>query len=153
MLVCAGVVSLAGIAPPRAVGRAIPAAGRVIADRTISLNETARLRLTSRHGLHLNEEGTAGGTIHGKIYIHIAQGAQNSATVELNFYPPGGSLSGGGSAAYRVAGGYAKFSGSVSITRGTGRYAHASAHNLRFTGTIQAPSEAINVRLSGTLHY
>lgn len=119
----------------------------------MQLDETAHLHLTSRHGPRLNEQGTADGTIHGTIYIHIVQGSGNSAAVELNVYPQGSSLSGSGSATYRIAGGYAKFAGTVSITRGTGRYAHARAHDLQFTGAIQASTEAINVRLSGTLHY
>jgi hypothetical protein len=121
--------------------------------RTVNLDETAHLHLTSRRGPRLNEEGTADGTIHGAIYIHVVQGSGDSATVDLNVYPPGSSLSGSGSATYRIAGGYAKFAGTVSITRGTGRYAHASAHGLRFTGAIQASTEAIDVRLSGALHY
>src|ERR1700727_1174478 len=46
------------------------AAPRAVAARTISLNETGSLHRTSSSGLKLNEQGTASGTIRGKIFIH-----------------------------------------------------------------------------------
>ncbi len=39
--------------------------------RTLVLSESGRLHLTSHHGFHLNEQGTASGTIRGSIYIHL----------------------------------------------------------------------------------
>ncbi len=129
------------------------AAAGARAARTVTLSETGRLHLTSSHQLHLNEVGSASGTIRGQIYIHLNVSSQHSVSAEVNIYPGGGSLSGDGSASYHVVGGYADFSGSLSITRGTGTYAHANARDLRFTGSIQRSNDAVQVKLSGTLRY
>jgi hypothetical protein len=121
------------------------------AARSISLSESGHLHLTSKHGFTLNEEGSATGTIRGTIYIHLHIVANSRVTAEVNIYPHGGSLSGQGSASYHVNGGYAYFSGSLSIARGTGNYGHAHASELRFTGTIQRRNDAVTVMLSGRL--
>jgi hypothetical protein len=127
-----------------------PVAG---AARTLSLHESGRLHLTSHSGLTLNEQGTATGTIKGTIYIHLDVASQTHVTAEVNIYPSGGSLTGHGSAHYEVGGSYASFSGTLSISRGTGTYAHAHASNLRFTGSIKRVNDATTVAVSGPLSY
>ncbi len=124
---------------------------RARAARTVSLHETGRLHLTSKHGFTLNEQGSATGTVRGTIYIHLHLVSNNKVTAEVNIYPRGGSLSGAGSARYGVIGGYAAFTGTLAIERGTGRYAHAHASRLSFTGTIQRRNDAVTVQLSGPL--
>ncbi|HWY18257.1 MAG TPA: hypothetical protein VNY27_06045 [Solirubrobacteraceae bacterium] len=121
------------------------------AARTISLNESGRLHLTSHHGFHLNEQGAASGTIRGSIYIHLNVSSTNRVSAEVNIYPSNGSLTGYGTAGYHPNGGVATFSGSLSISRGTGAYARAHASHLRFSGTIQRSNDATTVRLSGPL--
>jgi hypothetical protein len=122
------------------------------ASRTVMLNESGHLHLTSKHTITLNEQGTASGTIKGTIYIHLRiANNHGGVTAEVNIYPSGGSLSGSGLASYHVNGAYAVFSGSLAITRGTGGYAHARASSLRFTGSIQRRSDAVSVQLSGPL--
>jgi hypothetical protein len=123
------------------------------AARTISLNESGRLHLTSHHGFHLNEQGTASGTIRGSIYIHLNIASTNRVTAEVNIYPSNGSLSGTGSAAYHPNGGVASFSGTLKISHGSGAYGRAHASSLRFTGTIQRSNDATTVHLSGPLSY
>jgi len=122
-----------------------------VAARTISLNETGHLHLTSHHGFKLNEQGTASGTIRGSIYIHLNVTSTNRVTAEVNIYPHNGSLTGYGTASYRSNGGQATFSGTLSISRGTGSYAHAHASRLSFTGTIQRSNDATTVHLNGKL--
>jgi hypothetical protein len=129
---------------------ASPSAG---AARSVSLNESGRLHLTSKQGFTLNEQGSASGTITGTIYIHLHLTSTSKVTAEVSIYPSGGSLSGNVSAAYRVEGGVAAFTGTLSITRGSGKYAHARASALRFTGTIQRRGDAVSVRVSGPLSY
>lgn len=121
--------------------------------RTVSLNESGRLRLTSKKGFTLNERGSASGTITGSIYIHLHLVSSSKVTAEVNIYPREGSLTGSGSASYHVVGGYAAFSGTLSITRGSGKYARARASGLRFTGTIQRRDDSVSVQLSGPLSY
>jgi hypothetical protein len=134
-----------GLAP---AGAAKPVAS---ASRTLTLNESGRLHLTSKQGFTLNEQGSASGTITGSIYIHLHLSSTSKVTAEVSIYPSGGSLSGNGSATYRVEGAYAVFTGTLAITRGSGKYAHARASALRFTGTIQRRGDAVTVRLSGPL--
>ncbi len=132
-----------------AVACATPSAAQA---RVMSVSESAHLHLTSKHGFTLNEEGATGGTIKGTIYIHLhIANNQGGVTAEVNIYPHGGSLAGEGSASYRVEGAQATFSGRLSITRGTGSYAHAHGSNLRFTGTIERRNDAVAVQLSGQL--
>ena len=121
------------------------------AARTISLNDSGRLHLTSHHGFHLNEQGTASGTIDGSIYIHLNVSSTNRVTAEVNIYPSNGSLTGEGTAAYHSNGGKASFSGTLSISRGTGSYSGAHASNLSFSGTIQRSNDATTVHVSGPL--
>jgi hypothetical protein len=129
-----------------------PARGiRSFAARTISLHETGHLHRTSSSGLRLNEQGSASGTIHGTIYIHLDVVSPSRVTAEVNIYPSGGSLTGSSSASYHVNGGTASFSGKLSIKRGTGSYAHAHGSGLSFSGTIQRLSGSVTVQLSGNM--
>jgi len=119
--------------------------------RSLALKEEAKLHLTSKTGFTLNEQGVVVGTVKGTIYIHLRLTSNSSVVSEVNIYPPGGSLSGLGSASYHVDGGFAVFVGGLAVTRGTGSYAHAHGSDLRFTGTIQRRGDAVAVQLSGLL--
>jgi hypothetical protein len=121
--------------------------------RTVNLAESAHLRRTGPpNGVHLNERGTASGTINGTIYIHLRV-YEHHVSAEVNIYPHGGSLTATGSASYHVNGGFAPFSGTITVVRGTGTYAHAHSSALRFTGSFQRTNDAVTVQLSGRLSY
>jgi hypothetical protein len=132
-----------------AVGVSSAATGR--AARTFSLTETGHLRLTSKHGFTLNEQGTATGTISGTIYIHLHIVSTNRVTAEVNIYPRGGSLTGEATASYHPAGAVATFSGKINIVRGSGGYSHARGSGLSFTGTVRRIDDAVTVRVSGRM--
>jgi hypothetical protein len=119
--------------------------------RTFSLSDVGRLHLTSKHGFTLNEQGSASGTISGTIYIHLSIVSTNRVTAEVNIYPSGGSITGHASASYHPSGEVARFNGTVSIVRGTGRYRHASGSGLSFTGTVQRENDAVTVHVSGRM--
>jgi hypothetical protein len=123
------------------------------AARTLTLNEVGHLRLRSHHGFTLNEQGSASGAIAGTIYVHLNVVSASRITAEVNIYPTGGSLTGHASASYQVKGAYASFLGTMSIARGTGRYAHARAGGLRFAGAIKRIDDAVTVEVSGKLLY
>jgi hypothetical protein len=149
----AAVGLLAAAACTLALGAGGASGATARAARTTTLNESGRLHLTSHHGFHLNEQGTASGTIKGSIYIHLNVSSTNRVTAEVNIYPSNGSLTGSGSANYRSEGGEATFSGTMSISRGSGTYARAHASNLSFSGTIQRSNDATTVHVSGPLSY
>jgi hypothetical protein len=119
--------------------------------RTISLNDTGQLHLTSHHGFTLNLQGTASGTVHGTLYIHLDVASTNHVTAEVNIYPSDGSVTGNATAAYHVHGATASFAGTMNITRGTGSYSHAHGSSLSFTGTIQRSNDATNVQVKGSV--
>jgi hypothetical protein len=142
-LVCAGLAVFAG---PIAAGAATARTARIV-----SLDDSARLHLTSHHSFTLDEQGSASGTIAGTIYIHLNVVSTNRVTAEVNLYPSGGSITGSASASYRPSGGVASFNGTMSITRGTGRYGGARGSGLSFTGTVQRSNDAVTVRVSGRM--
>jgi hypothetical protein len=135
--------AFAGTTPSRATSA--HAAG------TLSLNETGHLHLTSHHGFTLNEQGSASGTISGTIYIHLNIVSVNRVTAEISIYPSGSSITGSATASYHPAGSVASFSGTMSVSRGTGHYRGAHGSGLSFTGTVQRSNDAVTVHVSGRM--
>jgi hypothetical protein len=133
------------LAPGASQARAAVASGA----RVLSLNENGSLHLTSRRGFTLNEQGLASGTVRGAIYVHLSIVSSSRVTAELNIYPSGGSITARGSASYHKERINARFSGSISIERGTGSYAHARGSGLSFSGTIQRSNDAVTVHVAG----
>jgi hypothetical protein len=119
------------------------------AGRTFSLNESGNLRLTSKEGFTLNERGIASGSVKGTIYVHLTIVSTSRVKAEVSIYPPGGSITGYASASYAKGSSMATFSGSMSISRGTGSYGHAHGSGLSFSGTIARSNDAVTVRVSG----
>lgn len=144
---CATGLWTVAIAPGPSVARAEHSPAR--STRTLTLNERGRLRLTSRHGFTLNEQGTATGTLAGSIYVHLKIVSTSQVLAEVSIYAHGGSVSCHARASYRRGTATASFAGALSIDSGTGSYAHARGANLSFSGTIQRSNEAIAVYVSG----
>jgi hypothetical protein len=144
-----GVLTLVGLltGPGASSGALAPAPAH--AARTFALNESGRLSLTGKHGFTLNELGSASGTITGKIYVHLTIVSTDRVSAEVNIYPREGSISGQGTASYRKGSTTANFSGSMSIDRGTGCYAHIHGQGLSFSGTIARSNDAVTVHVSG----
>jgi hypothetical protein len=140
--------SARGVAREGSAGRGDVAAAQ--SARTIALDESARLHLTSRHGFTLNEQGSASGSVAGTMYVHLTIVSTTRVVAEVNFYPRGGSISGKAVASYRRGSSTASFAGTMSIARGTGGYAHARGTGLSFSGTIRRSDEAIAVQVHGT---
>ena len=118
--------------------------------RSLALNESGQLRLTSKHGFTLNEQGTASGTVPSPIYVHLTIASTSRVSAEVSLYPHGGSISGYASASYHRGSETASFSGTLSIDRGSGSYARAHGSGLSFSGTIARANDAIIVHVSGT---
>jgi len=122
---------------------------------TISVNDTGHLHKTSGRGITinqvLNEQGSASGSIPGSIYIHLRVVSVDRVTAEVNIYPQGGFVGGQASASFRSSGATATFNGTLKVTDGSGRYSHASASGLSFTGTIARVNDAITVHVNGRM--
>jgi hypothetical protein len=144
------VLVLGTIGLPRAHA-ARAAAVRAHAARTLNVTDEAHLHLTGTSGELLEEEGPATGALPGKVRARFAIGA--SVTGYFTFYPRGGgSISGYGSARLRSIGAYASFGGTMSVSRGTGRYAHAHGSG-GFYGSVNRHSNAVVVQTTGKLSY
>jgi hypothetical protein len=150
VVLATAVLSFGSLLAPQREARAASSAS--VTSRTIALNVTGRLHLTSKHGFTLNEQGSVSGTIAGTIYVHLKAVSTSRVTAEVNIYPSGGSLSANGSARYHRGSTTATFSGSMSLNRGTGRYSHVRSSNLSFSGTIyESKDDAITVHVTGTV--
>ena len=125
-------------------------AGTALAAHALKATDTAHLRYISASGSLLIEEGTAAGTLPGNMKVHFNVGATFSGSFTI--YAKGGSIFGHGSAVPHGAGVYESFSGSLTVTGGSGRYAHAHGQ-ARLYGTFDRDSYALLVQTVGTLHY
>jgi hypothetical protein len=117
----------------------------------ISVNDTANLHLISHKRGTLQERGLASGTLHCPLAIELAI---SSSTVGIAFTctARGGSISGTGKAAFYVSAAVAHFSGTLSVTHGTGAYVHASKSSLQIQGTLLRENYALTVRVIGRLY-
>lgn len=144
LLVLAGLAGL--LVPSAAQGGAIASAAR-----SVSVNDTAYLHPV--HGNALIQEGRAGGTLPGSVKAIFVLG---TTTVKTTFtvYVRGGSISGRGSATLHLGhGGYVSFGGSLLVTHGTGRYAHASGSGGLFGTLNRNNNYTAVVQTTGKLHY
>jgi hypothetical protein len=147
----AGAVALAALAGAVPAGAAAARPVTARAAGTLSLSDSGRLHLTSHHSFTLNEAGGASGTISGAIYIHLTIVSTNRVSAEVDIYPSGGSITGYATADYRPSGGVATFDGTLTVARGTGRYAGAHGSGLSFSGTVQRTNDAVTVHVSGRM--
>jgi hypothetical protein len=137
---------------PSAVG-AHPANERApVADtaRTVNATDTAHLHYLRSSGSLLFEEGVADGTLPGNMRAQFNIGA--TVTASFTIYTRGGTLIGNGSAAPHGSGVYESFGGSLLVTGGTGRYAHAHGRAGLY-GTFDRKTYALVVQTTGRLSY
>lgn len=121
---------------------------------TVAIAETGHLQLSSRRGNQvINEQGQAAGTPGGSLSISLTV-AFTQARITFTSDLKGGSISGQGRASYYTVGSTSHFEGTLSITHGTGRYAHASASNVKIKGTLRrSHNYALEVLVDGSMHY
>jgi hypothetical protein len=121
--------------------------------RSATLNDSGNLRETSHKGFNLYEAGHANGSIPGSVSLHLDVVSTNRVTAVITVNASGGSMSGSASGDYRNNGSTASFSGTLSITHGTGKYSHVHGSGISFSGTIQRASGSVSVKVSGRLSY
>jgi hypothetical protein len=120
--------------------------------RTISLTEYGHLRAIPHSGNTIYEEGRATGTYACRIAVRLTIVSANRVTVTFTVSPKGGTVSGKGSARYVAESAYGYFGGTLSITKGTGSFAHASGANIGFSGKFNRETLGVTVRVHGTVH-
>jgi hypothetical protein len=147
MLLLAAAAAL-GVGPAGADGAGRPQ--RAAAAHVLTATDTAHLRYVSASGSLLLEEGLASGTIPGRMRAHFDIGASFSGSFTI--YTRDGTIRGHGTATPHGAGVYESFSGSLTATGGTGRYAHAHGRAGLY-GTFDRNTYALVVQTTGRLSY
>ena len=104
----------------------------------------------SSSGSLLFDEGKATGTLPGSMRVHLNLGTTFTGTFTI--HASGGSIEGRGSAAPHGSGTYESFSGTLTVTGGTGRYAHAHGHGGLY-GTFDRDNYALVIKTTGSLTY
>lgn len=148
-LIASAALLAAGSAAAHAVVRS-PSARTA---RTLKATDTAHLYKVSVSGSNLIEDGKATGTLPGKMRAIVNIGATISGTFTI-FVHGVGTITGHGSATPHGSGRYESFAGSIVVTGGTGRYAHARGETKLY-GTFDRESEdyALVIQTTGTLSY
>lgn len=137
--------SLAGRTP------SAPIAAR--AARTVSVNDNGQLIRVHASGEIITEEGAVSGTLPGTAKVRLDIGAE-LVTASFRITVRGvGSIVGHASARLSSPGRHASFRGTLSVTGGTGRYAHARGTGKLY-GVIERVSDNLTVQTrEGTLNY
>lgn len=120
------------------------------ASHALKASDTAHLRYLSASGSLLVEEGQAKGTLPGRMRAHVNVGASFSGS--FTTFTRYGTITGRGTATPHGSGRYESFAGSLVVTGGSGRYAHAHGRAGLY-GTFDRDSYAFVVQTSGTLLY
>ncbi len=148
-LAVGGTLAVAAGALALAAGVAGASGSTAHAARTVTLNDSGNLHKTSKKGFNLYESGNASGSISGSISLHLDVTGTNHFTAELTVHPRGSSISGKASGAYRTNGGTESFSGTLTVTGGSGGYSGAHGGGISFSGTLNRSNDSVTVHVNG----
>ena len=121
--------------------------------RVLNVRDEGHLHLLSSSGSRLVDEGPVSGTIPGRVRVRFAFNSGSTVSAQFTIYSRYGSINGQGQAKVsNPASPAPSFRGALSITGGTGRYAHARGSGELF-GVFDRRSFAMTVQAIGKLHY
>ncbi|HEX3692649.1 MAG TPA: hypothetical protein VHU13_04840 [Solirubrobacteraceae bacterium] len=118
-----------------------------------SVKDEGKLHLVKSSGSTLYDEGSAHGSLPGTVKIRFLYDGNPQVSAQITIYAHGGSIVAHGSARLSSPSSSApSFKGTIAISAGSGRYAHAHGFG-RLYGVFYRRSYAITVQTEGTLHY
>jgi hypothetical protein len=119
----------------------------------LAFDVNSNLRLIGRPGHVLNEKGTFSGSQSGTIAIRFTSVTSTSGGATFAAYSSGGAISGQTTTRGHVVGAKVYFTGVMSVTGGSGRYAHAHGRNLEFSGVVDRRTFHANTHMQGSISY
>lgn len=122
-----------------------------LAARALNAKDTAHLHYINSSGSLLFEEGSASGTIPGKMQVHCEVGPTLTASFRIAVRG-GGAIDGRGTAKAHGSGVYESFAGTLTVTGGSGPYAHARGHAGLY-GVFDRRTYTLTVQTTGRLSY
>lgn len=142
-----------GVASAASRSGAAQASPKGRAAHVVSVKDEGHLHLVSSSGSNLVEEGPVSGTIPGRARVNFNVGPTVYASFTI-YVKGGGSISGRGHGALHSTSAYSTFGGSLYVTHGTGRYAHAHGNGGLY-GAINRRSSSypMTVQTTGKLYY
>jgi phage baseplate assembly protein gpV len=120
--------------------------------KTVQFTENASLHLTGSSGALLVEAGTARGTYNCAVTARFKINSTSRISGTFTVYPKGGSITGTASGRIVVAGRIAYYGGTMTISKGSGSFAHVHPTTIGVSGTIDRRTYALTVKTNGTLH-
>lgn len=141
-----GALGAGGIALARSAAPPVArAAGK------LEVRDESHMHLVHESGSLLLEEGAATGTLPGSVKVRFDVGATVTAYFTI-YAHGGGSITGHGKGQLHSTGAYATFGGTLWVTGGSGRFAHAHGTGGLY-GAINRHTDALTVQTIGTLYY
>jgi hypothetical protein len=145
-------LALLNVTIPAEANRGASAA-RAHAARAIGIRDEGQLRFISSSGSQLFDEGSASGSMPGKVRVRFIYNGDPEVTAQFTIDSRYGSIS--GHAQGRLSNPTStdpSFRGSLAITAGSGRYAHAYGSGELF-GVFYRRNYNLSVQAIATLHY
>jgi hypothetical protein len=126
---------------------------RASAAGSLQVKDEGRLRLVKSSGSQLIDEGSASGTIPGKVRIVFVYDGNPTVSAQITIYGHGGSIQARGSGNLSSPTSPSpSFKGTLTIAGGAGRYVHAHGAGELY-GVFYRRSYALTVQTQGTLRY
>jgi hypothetical protein len=133
-----------------------PLATPALATRQVSVNDTVRTGLANssladrRRTTVLDERGAASGSIGCSVTMQVDI-TYTTAVMSFACSSRSGTLSGLARTSFVVSGAIANFNGTLSLSSGTGSYAHVAGSVLRMKGVVQRHTDSLVASIVGSM--
>ena len=153
-LVAMSVSALVGIGVTASAVTALPRArvsSVAVASRLQYMTEKSQMHLASAPGVTIKEQGSIAGTFNGSSVAYFTSTSISRGSLILTANLSGGTITVRGETHNRVSGSTGYSEGTLRITHGTGKFAHASSSTLRFHAVVNRKNFYITAEVHGPM--